>query len=246
MKRLIKRAISEAGFHYAKRQYMPRGIDWLWDISRVCQGLPIRTVFNVSANVGQTTLLIKERFPEAHVHAFEPVSATHQPLGRNVGQLAGVTCHRLALTERVGKARVTAAEDSVLNRLLSDVETPDGSGIETVDTETVDHFCSSREIAAIDILKIDAEGSDLRVRHGSQGMLQGGRVAFVLVEVGFEGDDPTHVHLRILYDCLKKARLNCYAFYDYYYEKVAPPTIAEDRPGLSLANMLFVSPATIG
>ena len=237
MKQLVKRVLNRAGIYYAKHQYMPRGIDWLWDIKRVARGLPVRTVFDVGANVGQTTRMIKEQFADAEVHAFEPVSTTFQSLERNVRQLSGVTCHRLALCERVGRATVTAVNDSQLNRLVTDAEVPDLAEIERVDTETIEHFCTSHEIESIDILKVDAEGADLRVLKGGQAMLRQGRIAFVLVEAGFREDDAGHVPLPALYDFLRDAGLTLYSLYDHYHE--------EGERQLLFANVLFLSPAAI-
>lgn len=237
MNQLIKSAMERAGIYYAKRQYMPCGIDWLWDVRRIVRGRPVRTVFDVGANIGQTTRLIKERFPEAAVHAFEPVSSTYQSLERNVRHFLGVTCHRTALCERVGTATMTAASDSQINRLVPDTEVPGVSQIETVDTETLDHFCASYGIGGIDILKVDAEGADLRVLQGGQELLRQGGVAFVFVEVGFDENDAGHVHFPEVYDFLKTAGLTPYSFYDYCHE--------DEGCRLVFTNVLFLSPAAI-
>lgn len=245
MKRLIKRAFSRAGIYYAKRQCMPCGIDWLWDIRRVARGLPVRTVFDVGANVGQTTRLIKERFADADVHAFEPVSATYQSLERAVAQLEGVTCHRMALSDRVGRVAMTSEANSPLNRIV-----PIGceSGLapdrlEDVETETIDRFCRARQIERLDILKVDAEGADLKVLQGAERMLHEGRVAFVFAEVGFNASDQGHVHVVALLEQLIGAGMEPYSFYDYC--RLRPPSYEEEGFGLVFANVLFLNPLAI-
>src|SRR5262249_21173950 len=45
-----------------------------------------------------------------------------------------------------------------------------------------DGFCQAHGIAQIDVLKVDAEGHDLAVLQGAEGLLAGGRVKFVFVE----------------------------------------------------------------
>lgn len=238
MKRLIKGALGRLGIYYAKRQYMPCGIDWLWDVCRLSRGLPMRTVFDVGANVGQTTRLIKGRFASADVHAFEPVSATYRSLAHNLRDLEGVTCHRLAFCERIGQSAVTMAGNSQLNRLVSEAEARGRSDTETIDTETIDHFCATRGIRTVDILKVDAEGADLRVLQGGLVMLQQGQIAFVFVEVGFDEDDSGHSYFPAVHDLLTKAGMRLYCVYDYYHE--------DEGRKLVFANALYLSPSALG
>jgi hypothetical protein len=52
----------------------------------------------------------------------------------------------------------------------------------TVECATLDGFCQAQGVAQIDVLKVDAEGHDLAVLQGAEGLLAGGRVKFVFVE----------------------------------------------------------------
>ena len=245
MKEVIKDALTRAGIYYAKRQYMPCGIDWLWDVDRIVRGRPTQTVFDVGANIGQTTRMIKARFPSAGVHAFEPVSSTYQTLERNVRPLDGVACHRLALSDRVGVAAMTSDANSPLNRLVEarPGQGPADAGTEQVETDTIDRFCHERQIERIDILKVDAEGADLKVLQGAERMLREGRVSFVFAEVGFNPADPGHVHVAVLLEHLREAGVEPYSFYDYC--RLRPPAYEEEGLGLVFANVLLVSPAAI-
>jgi len=245
MKEAIKQALHRAGIYYAKRQYMPCGIDWLWDVERMVRGRPVRTVFDVGANIGQTTQMIKAQFPEAAVHAFEPVSSTYQTLERNVRPLDGVACHRLALSDRVGVAAMTADANSPLNRLVEtrSERVPAAGGIEQVETDTIDRFCLERRIERIDLLKVDAEGADLKVLEGAGRMLREGRVSFVFAEVGFDPADAGHVHVAVLLEHLRQAGIEPYSFYDYC--RLRPPAYEEEGLGLVFANVLLLSPAAL-
>lgn len=237
MKDLVKQLLDRAGIYYSKRPFMPYGIDWVWDIHRLADGRPVRTAFDVGANVGQTVHLIKNRFADCHVHAFEPVAATCRALERGVRDLRGVTCHRLAFAERPGQARIATGANSQLNHLLPEDAAVDGATSEIVETDTIDRFCAARQINSIDILKVDAEGADLRVLQGARQMITEGRVAFVLTEVGFVADDPGHVYFQRVYDYLVDAGAKPHGFYDYYLD---------DQDGsLVFANLLFASPAAI-
>jgi hypothetical protein len=48
-------------------------------------------------------------------------------------------------------------------------------------------------IDRIDLLKIDVEGYDLKVLEGAKESLHARRIAFVIVEVGFDGNTSPHV-----------------------------------------------------
>lgn len=246
MKDLIRSALTRAGIYYAKRQYMPCGIDWLWDVHRLLRGRRMQTVFDVGANVGQTTLAIKARFPHARVHAFEPVGSTFNTLQQKLRGLDGVTAHRLALSDRPGTAMMTADTNSPLNRLLYGAPMMAGGALptESVATDTIDRFCAARRIERIDLLKVDAEGADLKVLEGGAAMLRDGRVAFVFAEVGFNPADAGHVHLPVLLDHLLRAGIEPYSFYDYC--RLKPPAYVDEGLGLVFANVLLVCPRAIG
>lgn len=239
MKRAIKWAIERAGVYYARRRYMPSGIDWLWDVHRLNKGRSLKTVLDVGANVGQTTRMIKRRFPDAEVQAFEPVRSTCETLQHNVRDLDGVTVHRLAFSDRAGSAVITADANSQLNHLVSGA-VEESPGTERVDTDTLDAFCARRQIDRIDLLKVDAEGADLQVLHGGGRLLREGRIAFVFVEAGFDPTDSGHVYLPVLLDYLTRAGAEPYAFYDYGHHQ--PPGHSE-LGGLVFANVLFVCPS---
>jgi FkbM family methyltransferase len=243
MKAWLRSAVARAGIYYAKRQYMPVGIDWLWDVERLAAGRTLRTAFDVGANVGQTTQAITARFPGARVHAFEPVAATFTTLQRNTGHLDAVVTHRLALSDRNGSAVMTAAPDSPLNRFVSSTTGAESAPTERVDTQTLDRFCADHAIDRVDLLKVDAEGADLAVFQGAAGVFRDQRVAFVFAEVGFDRHDSGHVHLAVLFEHLTAAGFEPYAFYDYC--RLQPPDYERAGLGLVFANVLFVSPAAL-
>jgi FkbM family methyltransferase len=242
MKRWLRPLLSRAGIYYARRQYMPCGIDWLWDVQRLMRQRRLRTVFDVGANIGQTTRQIKARFPAARVHAFEPIGATFETLRSNVDHLEGVTPHRLALSDRPGQVMMTAAPDSPLNHFVEEPTAADAH-VTAVEAETIDRFCEAQGITDIDLLKVDAEGADLKVLQGAERLLRDRRVALVFAEVGFDRSDRGHVHLSLLFERLAATGLEAYAFYDYC--RLQPPAYEQEGLGLVFANVLFVSPPAL-
>lgn len=47
---------------------------------------------------------------------------------------------------------------------------------------TLEAFCAKQSIERIDLLKIDAEGSDIAVLQGARGMLPQGAITFAYIE----------------------------------------------------------------
>ena len=238
MKSVLQSALQSVGIYYAKRQYMPSGVDWLWDIRRLLGNRPLGTVIDVGANVGNTTAAIKARFPGSSVHAIEPVAATFEILTRTCATLADVTAHRVALSDTRGRAMMATGSNSELNHLI-DNEESQYERVESVETNTLEEFCETRAINRIGLLKIDAEGSDLRILQGGRRLWEQRRVAFLFSEVGFNLADKRHLHVAELLGLLPKLGFQPYAFYDYYHEgdelvfanllSVCPPALATIR-----------------
>src|SRR6266849_3760996 len=86
IKRAARRAIlgvlEAAGYRVYYRSVLPYGIDFMLDIERLSRawGVPIRTFFDVGANVGQTSASALASFADARVFAFEPHPATFSKL----------------------------------------------------------------------------------------------------------------------------------------------------------------------
>lgn len=164
------------------------------------QGFAPRCIFDIGANVGQTTRQIRSVWPEVQVHAFEPVSSTFARLEENLGADPAVTLHRLAFGSRPGRARMLAMPGGVMNRI---VDRPVGNAmVEEVEVVVGDAFCAAQGIDRIDILKIDTEGHDLEVLAGFRNMLAERRVAYVEVECGIAPDNRMHVPFGRLADFL--------------------------------------------
>lgn len=237
MKTLLKSALTRAGLYYAKRRYLPVGIDWLWDIQRILRHRSLAMVVDAGANVGQTSRAIKERFPASTIHAFEPVSKTYESLVHNCRGLEGVTAHRVALSDTAGSASMAVGSNSQLNYLIGPTRAAAAAAVEQVDMNTLDAFCAGQSIERIDLLKVDAEGADLQVLQGAGRLFREGRVAFLFVEAGFDPADHSHVYVTTLLQHLSGVGFQPYAFYDYYHE--------HDSVDLVFANVLLISPAAL-
>jgi FkbM family methyltransferase len=187
-KRIVRRMLESAGYRVYHRDVLPYGIDYMLDIERLRRAwdVPIRTFFDVGANIGQTSSLALSSFREARVFAFEPHPATFSKLVQSLGKHSRLTANNVALSNVGGPVPFFQYSSSTLNSLIPDAQYPMRRGVApeeiTIDCTTLDEFCSSHGIQMIDVLKIDTEGCDLRVLQGAQQLLFARRVRFVYAE----------------------------------------------------------------
>jgi FkbM family methyltransferase len=167
---------------------LPYGIEYMLDIERLGRAwdVPIRTFFDIGANIGQTTGLALSSFREAQVFAFEPDPVTFSKLIQCLGKHPRLAAYNVAISNTSGSVPFFQYSSSTLNSLISDAQYPMRRGVTpqeiTVDCTTLDGFCGSHGIQLIDVLKIDTEGCDLLVLQGAQQLLSAGRVRFVYLE----------------------------------------------------------------
>ncbi len=210
-KRQVKRVLESLGLKvYSLRSHGRE--DW-FDIRRA--GARIDVIFDVGANVGQSARKFRSAFPRATIYCFEPVRSTFETLRAAAEGDAGIRCHRLALGSRPGRSTVYLTEHDTTSSL---VRPADARGSEEVEVDTLDHFAAENGVERVDLLKVDAEGFDLEVLKGADGLLAANRVSFVLAEVGFHPGDDRHVLFDDVRDFLMKRGFSLYGIYDQTLE----------------------------
>jgi FkbM family methyltransferase len=134
---------------------------------------PGMTVLDVGANDGLYTLVAASRVGEGgSVLALEPSSREFERLLANVdlNGLRNVKAFRLALYGHSGRCRLTRAgfghegSNAIGGRIVNPGITAAGS--ENVALETLDTFASAEDLDRLDLVKVDAEGSEFRILQG--------------------------------------------------------------------------------
>jgi len=145
-------------------------------------------LFDVGGNIGEWTLAAKQMWPSAQVHVFEPSASHLEKLGPALKSLGDVTVNPCALGVEAGEA--TLYKDAEITGLAS-MTRRDLAHVglsmdmsETIRVDTLDRYCTSHGITAIDMLKIDVEGHELDVLKGAAGLLDQRKVAVVQFEFG--------------------------------------------------------------
>ena len=148
--------------------------------------------YDVGAHVGSVSGELATRFPRCTVHAFEPVSGTYAVLQKRFGNHARVHLHRVAVSDRLGQARMTAVPDSQINRIISD-DVANAGAIATVETITIDSFLEAHGWPEVGLLKIDTEGFDLHVLRGARDAFARGSIDAFVAECTFNPRGAPHV-----------------------------------------------------
>lgn len=150
----------------------------------------LEVVLDVGANVGDWTAALLAVKPTATIHAFEPATGACEAFQRR-GFPRSVQIHQTALSSQTGTdALHLFSATSPLNSLHNRHGIEDCAGLapathsEAVELSTVDEFCRSRALRAIDLLKVDTEGHEIDVLQGSLASLSSGAIGRVQFEYG--------------------------------------------------------------
>jgi FkbM family methyltransferase len=234
MKNLVKRVLGAVGLRVVRTD-RTFGLNPLVDIAMYYPERPVATVVDAGANVGRFTAAAVRRYPDATVHAFEPVARTFRELRANVGRHRNVRLHHAALGGQEGEGVVVLQAHSEWNSLAPAVNTPRaGAASEVVRVLTLDRLAVEGHFRRIDLLKTDTEGYDLEVLVGAAGLLAAGAVGFVLAEAAFDRADRGHTNFFDLYDRLAGYGLRLFALYDQ--------TVDPGERHAGYCNALFVNP----
>jgi FkbM family methyltransferase len=129
-------------------------------------------VLDIGANTGSFCLLAAFH-PTMRVYAFEPIEAVYTLLCSNIAlnQLeTRVTPLQLALSDFTGQGEMTIDLDIKKAGLsyLDDRAPIRPSQTETVPVSTLDDWAQQMDVAHIDLIKMDVEGTERRVLEGGE------------------------------------------------------------------------------
>jgi FkbM family methyltransferase len=161
------------------------GVDLFHDTGVLLRDQAAPVLFDVGANIGQTTSAMLRAFPSSRIWAFEPSPATVATLRHAVSDESRVTVEALAFSNTAGeRAFHVTAGHSVNDSLLAPTWKEEKTVV-AVRTDTVDDYCRRDGIDAVGWLKIDTQGHDLDVLVGAQHMLTQRRIRLYSCEAMF-------------------------------------------------------------
>jgi FkbM family methyltransferase len=222
----LKRIARTLGVNFCSTDHL--GVDLEVDLARFTADAPLRTIFDVGANYGQTALRYASAYPAATIFTFEPVPESFRRLQNAVQGCTRIKPFNTAFGDTRGSIAMTSTEGAGNNRVVQDRSATDSID---VPIDTIDSFTTANSIGEIDLLKIDVEGYELQVLRGAEEVFRRGQVRFVFAECVIPEDlvEP-HTSFFALHQSLHQ---NGFCFITYYGESFRL------SDGCALGNVLY-------
>lgn len=167
-------------------------IEYILKTNNSCDALPMMAALNemiqnssisidVGANIGITSVWLAKNSKK--VYAFEP---EHNNIARfkeqmHLNQIKNVELKEMVVSDSSEKKTLHIFE-SYGHHSLSPQHVTNKVGEIDVQSVTLDDFCHDRGIYQIDCLKVDVEGFELEVFHGSKKMLESKSIKIIIFE----------------------------------------------------------------
>lgn len=226
IKGTLKRIARRFGINFCSTDHL--GVDVELDLARLTANDPIRRIFDVGGNFGQTALRFASAFPGAMIFTFEPVPGSFSRLERAVQNHPRIKPFNTALGDTSGSIAMNLTPSAGSNTIL-----PNSTATNRIDIpiDTIDSFAAAHSIETIDLLKIDVEGYELQVLKGAEQILSRGHVRYVFAECVLPTDaESPHTSF---FDLHRRLDQHGFSFVTYYGEAFRL------RDGCALGNVLY-------
>jgi FkbM family methyltransferase len=155
-------------------------------------GKNCKVIFDAGAHHGQTALTYYALFPDAEIFSFEPFPASYEQLKANTAAHSQLKAYNLALGNASGYATFHVNASSQTNSLL---QTDEGGAatwgenllntVQTISVEaiTIDDFVNREQVACIDILKLDTQGTEYQIIEGAAQTIAANKIKLIYTEI---------------------------------------------------------------
>jgi FkbM family methyltransferase len=148
------------------------------------QGFYPSAIYDIGANKGTWTNECLKVFPDASYYLFEPQITLKQDIDLNLGTYQNINVYSVGLGDKNETLKFTMHKRDDSRSFLYSENDASSLGVEQIELPVVrlDTFIKEKKLPIPDLIKIDAEGFDIKVLTGAGDYLQKAEV--VLVEVG--------------------------------------------------------------
>lgn len=138
-------------------------------------------VFDVGTNIGETLLNFAKLIPNGQVHGFEPDKLNYDRCSENLkmNSFKNIQLNNLGLGSEAGQFFIKTDTHSNRggNKISSEfIE----NNTEVVNIVTLDQYMIDKQIAKIDLIKIDVEGYELHVLKGATEVIKKSKPVFFI------------------------------------------------------------------
>ena len=172
------------------RRGLAYGVAGAVEHERFVRGLTVGTILDLGANKGQFSLVVRRWWPNAVIHAFEPLAEPAAKYEQVFGGDSRVHLHRVAAGSMRGEAEIHISRRMDSSSLLpiSSVQEDmfpgtDEVGQRIIVVERVDDVLSDVDLPSPIIVKLDVQGFELIALQGMPRLLE--KVDHIYLEVSF-------------------------------------------------------------
>jgi len=193
----------------------------------------LNVVFDVGANEGHFSKYVSEYQSASSFFCFEPFAETFLILKANLSN-SKFSHYQLAFGDSNETITISQndAKSSDTNSLIHQNTESHSGKLVNIEVTTLDDFVEENQISAIDLLKIDTEGYDLKVLKGAEQSLHSGKIKLVYVECGLDPANDYHVFFPEILSFMNKLNYVFVGFFQTDLRKI-------DRK-IHFSNALFV------
>lgn len=218
VKKLLKFLLNRFGYEIS----LTSSPAWFNDQKMIVGDVDEPVIFDVGAHFGQTSLRYNRLFNNCKIYSFEPFKDSFETLNETVKYQRNIETFNTALGNKVGEVDFHININSVTNSILPTAkEGPITWGTNALDTTeiikvastTIDSFIDTKGIHKIDILKIDAQGTEYYIIEGAVKAIDQNKIKIISLEIITL---PTYQNQKYLDEVLRLLRLNGFSLYNIY------------------------------
>ena len=154
---------------FMKRCHEPETEVIFKEVAKSCQ-----VFFDVGANIGYFSFLVKQLSPRAQIYSFEPLPQNIDAfkINRDINQFSLMELNEVCIADEEGETEflIPPPAESGWGR-MAHRDLFSGKKIKRP-VITLDGFCRRRNISRVDLIKIDVEGYEFKVLKGAMEMIE--------------------------------------------------------------------------
>ena len=143
---------------------------------------PNDTFIDVGACIGDYSLFASSIITSGHIYAFEPFGKSVKMFEENIrlNNIKNITIYRGVASDKNGYEYLSIEEESEVNNIAHEKSAGNRVRIPSI---TLDRYITVNDINRVAILKIDVEGSEMKVLKGAEESIQKGKIKRILIEL---------------------------------------------------------------
>jgi FkbM family methyltransferase len=228
-KRGVKHLLELGGYRITNTTQF--GNDILADIKTILQPTKKLTLFDIGANLGQTSLELAKTFPKNEIYSFEPDPNTFAGLIEKTKALPEIKTFNIGFGHQKERVQMNINKGSGGNSILpvsdkiKDLASGDWTeciGQREVEITTLNSFCAEQNIKHIDLIKVDTQGYELRILEGGNTVIIPSFTKVVFIEVLFAELYKDQAYFQDIYKILTERGFKLAGIYNKFHKIESP------------------------